>query len=192
MIGAMREREISESPSKRVNSRPISYRLVAAALVTALVAAAAGVIAAALAPIKLESGSYDGVRWTLSAQDEWARFCMSLKTTPARMQQDSGQQCGFNHEFSPGSGYNTYYYGGNGAPGPYVLFGPVPSNATRVQVATHLSVATRDLPARPWLARGRYWMFIEPATLPQKDGTYLDAPRALDGHGRTVSFEAFN
>jgi hypothetical protein len=70
-------------------------------------------------------------------------------------------------------------------------YGPLPSAATRIQVASKLIFPTHALPDA--VASGRWWFQLVPRNgpLPPRFGHVLQRPRPLDDDGNPVPWQEF-
>ncbi|MCW2929137.1 MAG: hypothetical protein JWM19_99 [Actinomycetia bacterium] len=146
--------------------------------------------------VLLTSGTYDNVWWGLWAWAEGGKLCMAMGGTagpnaPNPAPSDpSGGECGFEKV-----AYQLDYYdSGVGPAGSNYSMGPLPSNATQIKVATHLTLPTAYFPAGDGLPAARYWVeILPPGGKPpmSSEGTYLTTPQPLDASGKPVSFKYF-
>ncbi|MGC1405226.1 MAG: hypothetical protein WA938_00625 [Candidatus Dormiibacterota bacterium] len=145
--------------------------------------------------VVLTTGTYQGHAWQLFAWEE-GRLCMAFLPAgydPAHMPSVSSPvgagQCEFEKTQNPTS---SYYDGGPGYGGSFESFGPLPTDATQIRVATHEVLPTTLLPPAKGLPAGRYWINIMPAGWPTSaQGNALDVPQPLDAQGRPVQFQDF-
>jgi hypothetical protein len=73
-----------------------------------------------------------------------------------------------------------------------VSFGPLPSDAVQIRVATDEILTTMPMPRGKGLPAGRYWINVTPAGGPGSAlGPALFTPEPLDAHGQPVPFQAF-
>ncbi|MFG2472993.1 hypothetical protein ACGFXB_47480 [Streptomyces canus] len=132
-----------------------------------------------------------GVRWQLDAYLSDDGLCLTVDDP--RGPQVSGDWssggCGF--DSSPSGGF----WSGGQEPGDengFVVYGPLPDNATAIRVASHTVVRTIPFPHGSGLPTARYWFVIEPPGWPSKaDGTLLSMPQPLDEQGKNVPFKKF-
>ncbi|WP_405552143.1 hypothetical protein OHV08_00480 [Streptomyces canus] len=132
-----------------------------------------------------------GVRWQLDAYLSDDGLCLTVDDPrgPEVSGDWSSGGCGF--DSSPSGGY----WSGGQEPGDengFVVYGPLPDNATAIRVASHTVVKTIPFPRGSGLPTARYWFVIEPPGWPSKaDGTLLSAPQPLDKQGKNVTFKKF-
>lgn len=175
------------------------------ALVCASLAAgcgnAAGGTAASTTPVLLESGTTEGVAWHLWAWEQSGKLCMSTGTaggpdggtiTPAPRAMTGGG-CEFDRT-TPDSSYYVGAQGGGTGTSQYtasLTFGPLPAQATRIKVASNLTLPTQTLPGGEGLPAGRFWVWAGPFQPPASVGTVLTTPEPLDATGKPVAFQPF-
>ncbi|MFE2063095.1 hypothetical protein ACFXDH_11920 [Streptomyces sp. NPDC059467] len=108
-----------------------------------------------------------GVRWELDAYLSDDGLCLMVDGPkgPDVGEDWSSGGCGF--DSSPSGGY---WSGGQepGAENAVIVYGPLPDNATTVEVAGHTVVKSVPFPHGSGLPAGRYWFFIEPPGWPSK------------------------
>jgi hypothetical protein len=152
-------------------------------------------------PVLLRSGTTLGVAWYLWAWESNGSLCMSTGTPAGPDGGDitppphavTGGQCDFTDKY-PGA---TYYMGAEGETDGKdgltvsLVFGPLPSEAARIKVATRLTLTTQPFPTGKGLPAGRYWVWADAYTPPASEGAVLDTPRPLDALGRPVAFQDF-
>jgi hypothetical protein len=145
--------------------------------------------------VVLTTGAYQGHAWQLFAWEE-GHLCMAFLPAgydpdhlpPASPPVGAGQ-CEFEKTQIPTS---SYYDGGPGYVGSFEAFGPLPTDATQIRVATHEVLPTMPMPQGRGLPAGRYWINIMPAGWPAAtQGAALDTPQPLDAQGRPVQFQDF-
>jgi hypothetical protein len=169
--------------------------LISVMLRFALVSALAGCGKAGYGYTVLTRAVTNGIHWQLDAEPDSSGLCMrvdSPKGPDVDVSWGSGG-CGFNADPPDGSYYLTGPVPGSaGADTPWLTFGPLPSNATAIRIATHQVVKTYPFPRGHGLPDGRFWLFVRPPGWPTKsEGTLLDTPQPLDRAGRPVSFKRF-
>jgi hypothetical protein len=173
-----------------------SFERVVASVVCAVLACVAAScssakeVASPSKPVVVKSGIYHGVSWRLYAwTDDQQQFCMQVRRVTQGRQRDMAAACVFDDQPAKGS----YYYASG--PGPQrsgVNFGPLPTNAVAVRIATHQTVPTYPFPPGGGLPEGRFWVDFEPATWPAPaEGKPLHTPQPLDRGGKRVAFQTF-
>lgn len=145
--------------------------------------------------VVLTSGVYQGAGWRLFAWEQQDHLCMELdpagyspdhRSPPALVAGAGG--CEFDKR-NPSSGY---YDSGPGPGGSGVSFGPLPTNATQVRVASGQVLPTMPFPVGKGLPAGRYWLEVTTSGRPCRTaGTALDTPQPLDSQGHPVKFQNF-
>ena len=144
--------------------------------------------------VLLTSGSYKGVDWRLFAWQQQGHLCMEFDpagSDPAHRLAASSAGAG-GCKFDDSNPSTGYYASGPGPGGSAVSFGPLPSDATQIRVATHETLTAAPLPAGKGLPTGRYWINVMPAGWPaQTEGSALPTPQPLDTNGNTVTFQSF-
>jgi hypothetical protein len=147
--------------------------------------------------IAVATGSYRGADWVLFGWEQQSQLCLELLpggTDPDHPPEESPPSgfgsagCGFNGTH-PGSGWFT---SGVGPAGSGVSFGPLPTTAMQIRVATHEVLPTQALPPGTGLPRGRFWIQFQPSGWPTAaDGTALEQPQPLDPRGDPVPYQDF-
>ena len=149
--------------------------------------------------VLIDSGTTGGVGWDLWAWEDNGQLCMGpgtesgpyTATNAAAPGQMSGSQCGFNDKAKGSTYYASAQNAGNGPPTVALLFGPVPSAATAVQVTSKIKLKTAALPSGAGLPSVRYWAWAAPYQVPASDGTVLAIPKPLNAQGKAVAFQAY-
>lgn len=171
-------------------SRPHRLRATAAAAVALLAAGCAGHAPTSSTPrVRLTGGTYQGESWSLYAWQQDKQLCMEVDGpgNPTAHGVPGAAACGFDRKH-PTSGY---YDSGPGPGDSTVSFGPLPSNATQIRVATKENLTARAFPAGKQLPVGRYWIQIIPTRWPlPADGKEV-WPKPLDASGRPVPYRDF-
>lgn len=142
--------------------------------------------------VKVAHGSRHGVYWQLDIAEKDGHLCMSVDGVdgPSHPGQSFSGACGFENAPEKAA---FYYASGLGPADMGVNFGPLPSSATRIQVATRLTLPTHPLPDITGMPDGRWWMQLVPrnGSFPPNDGSTLDTPRPLDKQGHLVAWQRF-
>ncbi len=148
--------------------------------------------------VMLTNGTYQGTAWRLFAWKQGGYLCMELdpagSSDPGNKPSASpGQSVGAGAcEFDKRNPSGDYYTSGPGPAGSDASFGPLPTNASQIRVATHEILPTMPLPTAKGLPAGRYWINIIPVGWPTPtDGTALDTPQPIDISGKSVKFQSF-
>ena len=110
--------------------------------------------------VTAQRGSYEGHAWQLDIQENDGQLCMSVDGPggPADAAHTLAGACGF--ENNPRDAAFYYASGPGPAADSYVTFGPLPSNAVTIRIATNKVLPTYPIPRTPGLPRGRYWLEI--------------------------------
>jgi hypothetical protein len=183
----------------RLGIRPMA--LAAVGIVLGTGAAVSGCGSSGTSPVLLASGTTQGVDWYLWAWEQGGSLCMSTGTaagpdggsitpSPDAM---TGGQCEYDQKY-PDSSYFMSADGGNSPSGDStaaLVFGPLPSDAVRIKVASRLTLTTQPFPAGKALPAGRFWVWAGPYQPPASDGTVLDTPQPLNAQGKPVAFQDF-
>jgi hypothetical protein len=204
--------DVAWLPAPRGRAHGVRFWLLAGSLAAVLIAIGAVLVAAtggtkdgtqpsgagASSPhkgawVELRSGTYRGTPWRLDARYSQGQLCISVDSPkgPADVLHGFAGACGF--ENAPDKGAD--YFASGPGPGPdaaFVNYGPLPSEATSVRVATHEIVPSYPFPAVAGLPKGRYWIDIEGLRWPSPDqGKALLRPQPLDAQGNPASFTKF-
>ncbi|HSY15021.1 MAG TPA: hypothetical protein VK816_03465 [Jatrophihabitantaceae bacterium] len=144
--------------------------------------------------VTLTTGTYKGVVWKLDAQEYGGRLCLSLDDAKGggdRGAAEGGYSagCGFDDKET---GQNGDLGGGMGPVDSQIDYGPLPSNATQIRIATNKVIPTGLLPTGKGLPAGRYWVFVyAPDWLTPAVGKPLDPPQPLNARGKPVAYKNF-
>lgn len=140
--------------------------------------------------VQLRSGSYHGVSWRLDAREQHGHLCLSVDSPkgPSDTQHGFAGACVF--EYAPTKA-SDFWAGGLGPDRSYVNFGPVPSNAVAIRIATNQLVPTYPLPAGHGLPHARFWIDFEPGGRPSPTQGTTARPQPLDSKGRSVAFQPY-
>ncbi len=140
--------------------------------------------------VVLHSGSYQGVGYQFDASLDDGRLCLELFGTVSPKDTSAGYagQCEFDTRWAT----SAYWGSGEGPGNSTAAFGPLPTNATQIKVATHEVLQTFLFPKRDYLPAGRYWLDLTSPSWPAPaDGAALDVPQPLNAHGQPVNFTRF-
>ncbi|MBR7832723.1 hypothetical protein KDL01_05595 [Actinospica durhamensis] len=152
-------------------------------------------------PVLLRSGTTLGVAWYLWAWEQKGSLCMWTGTPAGPDGGDitpppnavTGGQCDYTDTYPAA----TYYMGAEGGTDGKddftvsLVFGPLPSDATHIKVATQLTLTTQPFPSGKGLPTGRYWVWVDSYVPPASVGSVLDVPQPLDDQGKPVAFQIF-
>ncbi|WP_327287488.1 hypothetical protein [Streptomyces sp. NBC_01198] len=136
-----------------------------------------------------------GVRWQLDAWETGQGLCLAVDG-PGGPQDAPGASGSGACTFSAPTKKepdNSFWFAGN-VPGlpegaGAIRFGPVPPQASRVEVATHRTVPAVVLPAGHHLPDARIWWAIDtPGT---SAGQPLPNPRPITSSGQPVALQAY-
>ncbi|MBR7832724.1 hypothetical protein KDL01_05600 [Actinospica durhamensis] len=152
-------------------------------------------------PVLLRSGTTLGLAWYLWAWEQKGSLCMSTGTAAGPDGGDitpppnavEGGQCEYTDKY-PAATYYMSAEGGTDGKDDFtvsLVFGPLPSDATHIKVATHLTLTTQPFPSGKGLPTGRYWVWVDTYVPPASVGTVLDVPQPLDNQGKPVAFQIF-
>jgi hypothetical protein len=170
--------------------RPAHPRAVTVAAVALLTAGCSGHFQPTQTPhVLLTSGVYQGQAWSVYAWQQGGQLCMEVNGPgdPAASGVPDAAACGFD-EKNPSSGY---YSSGPGPGDSDVNYGPLPSRATRIRVATKEILPTKPFPAGKQLPSGRYWIQITPKDWPLPANGKEISPKPLDATGHQVPYQDF-
>ncbi|MGW5656172.1 hypothetical protein [Streptomyces humi] len=139
--------------------------------------------------VLLADGVYQGKSWSVYAWQQGGQLCMEVDGPgdPTASGVASAGACGFDQK-NPSSGY---YASGPGPGDSNVNYGPLPSRATQIRVATKEILPTRPFPAGKQLPAGRYWIQIIPKDWPLPADGRAISPEPLNASGRRVAYQDF-
>ena len=141
--------------------------------------------------VTVQRGAYQGHAWQLDVQEKDGQFCMSVvgPRGPSDVTHTLTAACGFENKPQ-----NAAFYYSDG-PGPTadsnVVYGPLPSNAVSIRVATNQVLPTYPIPHQRGLPVGRFWIEFCSASCATPPGTALDRAQPLDAEGNVVAFKRF-
>jgi hypothetical protein len=142
--------------------------------------------------VEVAHGARHGVFWRLDIAEQDGQLCMSVDGAggPSDPVHAFSGACGFVNDPN-GAGF--YYASGLGPADDDVNFGPLPSTATHIRVASNLVLPTHPLPHVDGMASGRWWFELvsrdgSPAV---GEGHVLDTPQPLDDAGHLVLWKEF-
>ncbi|WP_369222297.1 hypothetical protein AB5J52_12970 [Streptomyces sp. R39] len=169
-------------------SRPARPRAVAVAAVALLAAGCSGYLQPTPRTL-LTSGVYQGESWSLYAWQQDGQLCMEVDGPgdPTASGVPSAGACGFDQK-DPSSGY---YASGPGPGDSDVNYGPLPSRATQIRVATKEILPAKPFPAGRQLPAGRFWIQIVPEDWPVPADGRAITPEPLNASGRRVAYQDF-
>lgn len=170
--------------------RPAGPRAVAVTAVALLAAGCSGHSPSTQTPhVLLTSGVYQGNAWSVYAWQQGGQLCMEVDGPggPTASGGPDAGACGFD-EKNPSSGY---YASGPGPGDSDINYGPLPSRATQIRVATKEILPTEPFPAGKQLPAGRYWIQIIPKDWPLPANGKEMSPKPLDASGRQVAYQDF-
>ncbi|WUH90066.1 hypothetical protein OG900_08035 [Streptomyces sp. NBC_00433] len=133
-----------------------------------------------------------GVRWQLDAWEGAQGLCLAIDGPGGPEDTRGSSACTFS---APTKKHpdNSFWFAGDvpglpeGTTG--IRFGPVPPEASRVEVATHLTVPAVALPTGHDLPRARVWWAID--TPGDSAGQPLPNPRPITSSGHPVALRAY-
>ena len=174
----------------RLDWKPILIVLVAAAGLLAVIHTWGG--SSSSKWVEVAHGKRHGVYWQLDIAEKNGQLCMSVDGAagPSHPGRSFSGACGF--ENAPDKAA-FYYASGLGPADMDVNFGPLPTSATRIQVATNLILLTHPLPDVSGMPDGRWWMQLVPrnGSFPARDGRIFNTARPLDDAGHVVAWQRF-
>ena len=128
----------------------------------------------------LATGTIDSEHWKLTAHREHGSLCMSVDIASVR--NGDNVACGFD-----GKGGTGYWWEVPTDSYPAVYFGPLPSNAQRVDVGPDLHATVDSFPLTFGQGTSKYWVYAATA---ESSKRMFDSPHLYDAHGQKVKIAA--
>jgi len=148
-------------------------------------------------PVILNTGTTDGVAWQFEATYTDGQLCLALVPLGGQTMANPGWggTCGFGPDPRYPYDENADYWASGSPLSPEMAgfsYGPLPTSATHLRVASKLVIPTYPFPQGVGLPAGRYWLRFIPANHPDPaDGTVFDQPQPLDDDGNPVAMTSF-